>query len=273
MEQEHGWPDNVYAPSSVAFSDKLPTPKEMTLQDIENLKEAWSATVKRAVAIGFDVIEIHNGMLFFKLRGSVTYGEAAHGYLLNSFLSPASNFRKDKYGGSWESRTRLTLEVVELTRSLIPADMPLFLRISATDWLEHEDMESWRIEDTVRLAPLLAERGVDLLDVSSGGVHSKQHIHAGPVGTAYQAVSTALLAANLAQPRTDARLVAIRLGRQRPSRRLPPRWHGRVHSRRQTSQFVTRRRARPRNRRSLLSKEPWTSLDLCRGFRCRYSHG
>ena len=125
-------------------------------------------------------------------HGKLTsYQSAAHGYLLHSFLSPASNFRKDKYGGSFENRIRLTLEIVELTRSLIPADMPLFLRISATDWLENEDMESWRLEDTVRLAPLLAEKGVDLLDVSSGGAHPKQHINAGPVGKAYQAVSTA----------------------------------------------------------------------------------
>ena len=169
----------------------------MTLEDIEKLKEAWAATVKRAIAVGFDVIEIHSGMsLTLSYRRCqrselVAYRQVAHGYLLDSFLSPASNFRKDKYGGSWENRTRLTLEVIDLTRSLIPTGMPLFMRISATDWLEHEDMESWRVEDTVRLAPLLAERGVDLLDVSSGGVHPKQHVHAGPVGSAYQAVSTA----------------------------------------------------------------------------------
>ena len=175
----------------------------MTLEDIKNLKVAWGACVKRAIAVGFDVIEIHNGRLSnsllrglalylaLQLWNLVSHECVAHGYLLHSFLSPASNFRKDKYGGSFENRTRLTLEIVELTRSLMPANMPLFLRISATDWLEHEDMESWRLEDTVRLAPLLAEKGVDLLDVSSGGLNSKQHINAGPVGKAYQAVSTA----------------------------------------------------------------------------------
>lgn len=108
------------------------------------------------------------------------------GYLLHSFISPVSNQRTDKYGGSWENRVRLTLEVVELTRSIIPEDMPLFLRISATDWLEEakEIKESWTVDDTAKLAPMLAERGVDLLDVSSGGNHPLQHPHVGP---AYQA--------------------------------------------------------------------------------------
>lgn len=138
----------------------------MTRDDIENVKRAFVASVKRAVACGFDVIEIHN----------------AHGYLLHSFVSPASNKRTDEYGGSFENRARLTLEIVDLTRQTIPKDMPLFLRISATDWLEDEPSipESWKIEDTVRLAEILAEKGVDLLDVSSGGIHPKQKIKSGP---------------------------------------------------------------------------------------------
>lgn len=112
----------------------------------------------------------------------------ASGYLLHSFVSPASNQRTDEYGGSFENRTRLTLEIVDLTRQTIPEEMPLFLRISATDWLENEeDIESWRVEDTVRLATILADKGVDLLDVSSGGLHPKQTIKTGP---GYQAVST-----------------------------------------------------------------------------------
>jgi 2,4-dienoyl-CoA reductase-like NADH-dependent reductase (Old Yellow Enzyme family) len=126
----------------------------MSLDDIETLKKAWVAAVKRAVEAGFDVIEIHN----------------AHGYLLHSFLSPASNKRTDKYGGSFENRIRLTLEIVELTRKEMPGDMPLFLRLSATDWLDENSEyrgESWTIHDSVRLGPLLAEAGVDLLDVSS----------------------------------------------------------------------------------------------------------
>jgi 2,4-dienoyl-CoA reductase-like NADH-dependent reductase (Old Yellow Enzyme family) len=138
----------------------------MTKDDIAAFKSAWVASVKRAIAIGFDAIEIHN----------------AHGYLMHEFLSPASNKRTDEYGGSFENRVRLTLELVDLTREVIPKDMPLFLRISATDWLTEDtpEIESWKLEDTVRLAPMLAERGVDLLDVSSGGLHEKQHIHSGP---------------------------------------------------------------------------------------------
>ena len=103
------------------------------------------------------------------------------GYLLHSFLSPASNKRTDSYGGSFENRTRLTREIVELTRAQIPSSMPLFLRISATDWLEEEnDLESWKVEDTVKLAEILADMGVDLLDVSSGGLHPKQRVKSGP---------------------------------------------------------------------------------------------
>jgi 2,4-dienoyl-CoA reductase-like NADH-dependent reductase (Old Yellow Enzyme family) len=162
-----GWPDNVYAPSAVSFTDTYPNPKAMTITDIENTKNAFVAAAKRAVKAGFDVIEIHN----------------AHGYLFHEFLSPVSNKRTDEYGGSWENRTRLTLEVVEAVRAVIPKNMPLFLRISATDWLDtqrDEFPESWTEADTIKLAPLLAERGVDLLDVSTGGNHPSQKIKGGP---------------------------------------------------------------------------------------------
>jgi 2,4-dienoyl-CoA reductase-like NADH-dependent reductase (Old Yellow Enzyme family) len=110
----------------------------------------------------------------------------AHGYLIHSFLSPVSNHRTDAYGGSFENRTRLAVELVEETRAIIPKDMPLFFRISATDWLEEvsEIPESWTVEQTVKLAGILADKGVDVLDVSSGGNHPKQHPHAKP---AYQA--------------------------------------------------------------------------------------
>lgn len=135
------------------------------------------------------------------------------GYLLHSFLSPASNQRTDEYGGSFENRTRLTLEIVDLTRQTIPKDMPLFLRISATDWLEHEEgMESWKVEDTVKLAEILVQKGVDLLDVSSGGLHHKQKIKAGP---GYQAVSHTIpktLTLKLNYPQPFAKAVKERLG-------------------------------------------------------------
>ncbi|KAK6208536.1 NADH:flavin oxidoreductase/NADH oxidase [Colletotrichum tabaci] len=169
-EDLDGWPEDVQAPSAIAWNEHHAQPKEMSTQDIEDFKKATGDAVRRAVEAGFDAIEIHN----------------AHGYLLHSFLSPVSNTRTDKYGGSWENRVRLTLEIVELARSIIPDTMPLFLRISATDWLEEQKdiPASWTGDDTVRLAPLLAARGVDLLDISTGGNHPRQHPHVGP---AYQA--------------------------------------------------------------------------------------
>jgi len=167
VEEVGGWPEGVKAPSAIAFSEKYPDPKALTKQEIEAYKAAFVAAVERSVKAGFDVIEIHN----------------AHGYLLHEFLSPVCNKRTDEYGGSWENRTRLTLEVVEAARKAMPEGMPLFLRISATDWLDgqkEEFPESWTEADTVKLAPLLAERGVDLLDVSSGGMHPSQKIKGGP---------------------------------------------------------------------------------------------
>ncbi|KAF9870991.1 putative nadh-dependent flavin oxidoreductase protein [Colletotrichum karsti] len=156
-----GWPDEVYAPSPIAFADTYPTPKEMSVAQIQTFKEAFVASAKRALQAGFDVIEIH----------------AAHGYLLNSFLSPVSNKRTDQYGGNFENRTRLLTELVDLVRKTIPESMPLFVRISGTDWLDQlrdEFPESWTVEDSGKLAGLLADRGVDLIDVSSGGVHPRQ---------------------------------------------------------------------------------------------------
>jgi len=166
-ERAGGWPDNVKGPSNIPFSDRFPLPKEMTKQDIEELKEAWVAAVKRAVKAGADFIEIHN----------------AHGYLLFSFLSPVTNKRTDEYGGSFENRIRLSLEIAELTRKAVPDTMPVFLRVSATEWLEESmpDEPSWRLEDTVKFAQILAEKGyIDLIDISSGGNHPAQKIKAGP---------------------------------------------------------------------------------------------
>ena len=166
-KENGGWPDNVKAPSAIPYNQDHAQPSALTLEEIDFLKEKWVESVRRAVKAGFDVIEIHN----------------AHGYLLHEFLSPTSNQRTDKYGGSFENRTRLTLELVELTRAAIPKDMPLFLRLSASDWLDANPEykgESWTLQDSIKLAPLLAERGVDLLDVSSAGAHPAQKIKAGP---------------------------------------------------------------------------------------------
>lgn len=164
-EHVNGWPDKVYGPSAIPYNEHHAMPKEMSKADIDNFKKAWVASLQRALKAGFDVIEIHN----------------AHGYLLHSFVSPATNRRTDEYGGSFENRIRLTLEIVELTRKNVPEEMPVFLRISATDWLEEEEgMESWTVDDTVRFGEILADKGVDLLDVSSGGNHPKQKIKTGP---------------------------------------------------------------------------------------------
>ena len=231
MRQVNGWPDHVYGPSPIPWNEKHAKPIEMTKSDIENLKNAWVASVNRALTAGFDLIEIHN----------------AHGYLLHSFLSPASNKRTDEYGGSFENRIRLTLEIVDLTRQAVPKDMPLFLRISATDWLEEQkDMESWKVEDTVRLAEILADRGIDLLDVSSGGNHPLQHPHTGP---GYQSVS-ALLASlgSCAGIETSADNICS-LSQRLSRRRLATRWRS-----------VRSVQSQAGSRRMTCSKKGWTLL-------------
>ncbi|KAF8156008.1 hypothetical protein B0H34DRAFT_517522 [Crassisporium funariophilum] len=161
-----GWPDEVVGPSNVPFHESYATPKELDVAGIKRIVKAFVNGAKRAVEAGFDVIEIHN----------------AHGYLLSSFLSPVSNKRTDDYGGSFENRTRLTLEIVDAVRAVIPEDMPLFLRISGTDWLEVSapNEPSWTAEDTAKFAPILASHGVDLLDVSAGGNDPRQKIRPGP---------------------------------------------------------------------------------------------
>ena len=166
QKEANGWPTETLAPSAIQFQSTYTHPNALTLEGIQRIKDAFVAAAKRAVEVGFDVIEIHN----------------AHGYLLHEFLSPVSNHRTDQYGGSFENRTRLTRETVEAVRAVIPEDMPLFLRISADDWLKGQDEfpESWTIEDTVKLAPTLADLGVDLLDTSSGGIHPSQKIKGGP---------------------------------------------------------------------------------------------
>ncbi|KAH8424483.1 NADH:flavin oxidoreductase/NADH oxidase [Aspergillus melleus] len=164
-----GWPDNVVAPSAVAYKDKNVIPHEMSRDEIHSLVEEWGEATKRAVQCGFDAIEIHG----------------AHGYLIHEFLSPVTNRRTDEYGGSFENRTRLALEIVEITRKIIPEGMPLFFRVSGTEWLEHMHPEpSWDIQETIKLAQILSSQGVDVLDISSGGNDPRQKITGGP---AYQA--------------------------------------------------------------------------------------
>ncbi|TFY81987.1 hypothetical protein EWM64_g2032, partial [Hericium alpestre] len=146
-----GWADDVVGPSPIPWNELHATPKELTKEGIRHVVKDWADAARRAVRVGFDAIEIHN----------------AHGFLLHSFLSPVSNKRTDEYGGSFENRIRLTLEIVDAIRAVVPDAMPLFLRISATDWLQESlpNEPSWTLEDTVRLAPLLAAHGVDLIDI------------------------------------------------------------------------------------------------------------
>jgi 2,4-dienoyl-CoA reductase-like NADH-dependent reductase (Old Yellow Enzyme family) len=158
-----GW--ETMGPSPIGFGS-LPAPREMTEADLTMVRNAFVDSTKRAVAAGFDLIELH----------------AAHGYLLHQFLSPLSNHRNDAYGGDWDGRIRLLLEVVEGVRAAWPEDRPLLVRVSATDWAP-EDEQGWTLDDTVALAPLLAERGVDLIDCSTGGNIARPSI---PLRPGYQ---------------------------------------------------------------------------------------
>jgi 2,4-dienoyl-CoA reductase-like NADH-dependent reductase (Old Yellow Enzyme family) len=162
-----GWPDDVVGTTNEPFNDNMPTPRAITIPEIEQLKQDFVSAALRAVSAGIDVIELH----------------FAHGYLVSTFFSPATNNRQDAYGGSFENRTRLAIEIIDLVRAAIPEKMPLFVRISATDWLEENPEyqgESWTNKDSVKLALLLADHGVDVLDVSSGGNHSLQKPVGGP---------------------------------------------------------------------------------------------
>lgn len=148
-----GW-CNVLAPSPIPFAPNYPQPHELDHAGIATITQAFRAAAVRADKAGFDVIEIH----------------AAHGYLLHEFLSPISNRRSDEYGGSFENRIRLLLEVVTAVREVWSRERPLFVRISATDWVEKENPGGgWDLPQSVRLSSLLRDRGVDLIDVSSGG--------------------------------------------------------------------------------------------------------
>jgi len=159
-ENEGAW--KTLAPSSIPFKEGEPVPKEMTKEEIQQLLKDFVSATNRAVEAGFEVFEIHG----------------AHGYLLNEFLSPLSNHRKDEYGGSFENRIRLLLEIVKEMRSVIK-EQPLFVRISATEWVEN----GWDENDSVALAKILKDQHVDVIDCSSGGNSPMQKI---PVIPLYQ---------------------------------------------------------------------------------------
>lgn len=157
-ESEGGW--TPVGPSAVA-NDRHAVPRELTREEIHDIPELFAAAASRAVAAGFDAIEL----------------SAGHGYLLHQFLSPLSNHREDSWGGSFENRTRLLRLVVNAVRTAIGEDVPLIVRISATDW--YDDVDSWDLEQSVGLAPLLKMAGADMISVSSGGVNSPR-IAVGP---------------------------------------------------------------------------------------------
>jgi 2,4-dienoyl-CoA reductase-like NADH-dependent reductase (Old Yellow Enzyme family) len=158
---EGGW--ITQAPSPIPFRETDPVPEAMSKADILNLRENFKSAARRALESGFEVLEIHG----------------AHGYLINSFLSPLSNHRTDEYGGIFENRIRLVKELVSDIRSVWPEKFPLFLRISSTDYAEN----GWDPETSVLLATILKPLGVDLIDCSSGGLISNVRI---PLGPGYQ---------------------------------------------------------------------------------------
>jgi 2,4-dienoyl-CoA reductase-like NADH-dependent reductase (Old Yellow Enzyme family) len=159
---EGGWWD-VMAPSAVPFAENYGQPIELDLAGIETITRAFAKATRRAVEAGFDVVELHG----------------AHGYLLHEFLSPLSNRRADQYGGSFENRIRLMVELVDAVRAELPVELPLLVRISATDWAEG----GWDIDQSVALAKVLKEHKVDLVDVSSGGMVPRLVM---PIGPGYQ---------------------------------------------------------------------------------------
>jgi 2,4-dienoyl-CoA reductase-like NADH-dependent reductase (Old Yellow Enzyme family) len=154
---EGGW--QSVAPSAIAF-EGFTEPTALSLSDIALLRADFVAAAERAISADFDVVEIH----------------AAHGYLLHEFLSPISNQRTDEYGGSFENRIRLLCQIASEVRMVVPATRALFVRISATDWIEG----GWGIDDSVALSRELKARGVDLVDCSSGGTSLAQKIELGP---------------------------------------------------------------------------------------------
>ena len=161
-ESDGGWRP-IHSASAVAFKEGWIVPEELDRNGIERVIEAFVEATKRALAAGFKIIELH----------------AAHGYLIHEFLSPLTNKRTDAYGGSFDNRTRFARELVEAVRKVWPENLPLFMRISATDWIEG----GWTPEESVELAKMVHALGVDLIDCSTGGISPNAKI---PMGPGYQ---------------------------------------------------------------------------------------
>ena len=157
-EGEHHW--QTIAPSPIPFYETDTIPHELTKDEIAATVTAFKEAAARALKAGYQLVEIH----------------AAHGYLINEFLSPLSNHRTDEYGGSFENRIQFLLEITAAVQTVWPAELPLFVRISASDWAEG----GWTIDDSVKLSAILKTKGIDLIDASSGGTVSTAKINAGP---------------------------------------------------------------------------------------------
>jgi 2,4-dienoyl-CoA reductase-like NADH-dependent reductase (Old Yellow Enzyme family) len=160
LSPPEGWTP-IVAPSAVPFDDGYQTPRALPESEIAAVLEAFGAAAGRAVRAGFQALEIHG----------------AHGYLIHEFLSPVSNRRDDRWGGSFENRVRFALEVVRAVRRAVPDDLPVLMRLSTTDWL---GADGWTIEDSIALARRLKSEGVDAIDCSSGGIAPRVRIEAGP---------------------------------------------------------------------------------------------
>ncbi|GAA2146546.1 NADH:flavin oxidoreductase/NADH oxidase [Glycomyces algeriensis] len=160
LDLDHGGWETV-APSAVAFSDDHAVPHELSIAEIRGVVTAFAEAARRSLEAGYEVIEVH----------------AAHGYLVHEFLSPVSNRREDAYGGDFERCARLPLEIADAVRATVGEQVPVLFRLSATDWIEPE---GWTADQTVRLAALLREHGVDLIDVSTGGNIPNAPIASGP---------------------------------------------------------------------------------------------
>ncbi len=160
-EAEGAW--EAVAPSALALIPGYPAPHALVKDEIRSIVDSFAATTSRAVAAGFEVLEIH----------------AAHGYLINEFMSPLANVRTDEYGGSFDNRTRFAREVIQAVRREWPDHLPLFVRISSTDWVDG----GWTADDSVRFAQAAKSWGVDLIDCSSGGISPAQQI---PLVPGYQ---------------------------------------------------------------------------------------
>lgn len=156
-----GW--QTFAPSALRYNKGMFNPAALDKEGLKLVRNAFAAAAKRAVKLGLDLIQVH----------------AAHGYLLHQFLSPLSNRRGDDYGGSLANRMRFPLEIFDAVRSVAPAEMPVSIRLSATDWVEG----GWDVEQTLHFAAELQRRGCDAIHVSSGGLHPAQHV---PIGPGYQ---------------------------------------------------------------------------------------